>query len=61
MITLCYPATSTAALSLMESSCSPCLELMGSSFLEFDSTWHACSEAEGKNGEGGAENGRGGT
>ena len=31
------------------------LELMVSSLLEFDSTWRACSETEGKNGEDGAE------
>ena len=41
----------------MESSCSPSLEFMLSSFLEFHSTWRACSETEGKKGEGGAEMG----
>ena len=34
---------------------------MVSSLLEFVLTWFACSETEGKNGEGGAEKGGGGT
>ena len=34
---------------------------MASSLLEFVYTWFACSETEGKNGEGGAEKGNGGT
>ena len=61
IITLCYPTTSTAALSLMESSCSSSVESMVSSFLEFNSTWLARSETKFKNGGGEAEKGRGGT